>query len=490
MTMTELHALLPIIVIAGISVVLMVMTAFFRHQRLASLITYGGFIAAAVLVAGQTGSGPQQATPLLIMDEYSRFFSLVILVTSLAATMLAYDYLRRSDVFKEEYYILLSLAVLGAVVLVSSNHFAAFFIGIELMSVSLFAMVGYMVQGRTRRAVTLEASVKYMILSGVSSSFLLFGIALVYADFGVLSFSGLHSLLGLHSTSSYSQIGAAMIVVGLAFKLSWVPFHMWTPDVYEGAPVPVTAFLATVSKVSVFAIIVRFFIESGAFRLEALVQALVWIAVLSMLVGNGLALLQQNIKRLLAYSSIAHLGYLMVAFIAIAGSNLANTNLAVEATAFYLVAYIVMSLIAFGIITTLSSPERAEEAETLAHFRGLFWQKPGLATAMGLALLSLAGIPLTIGFVGKFYVFAAGVAGQLWLLVGVLIVGSALGLYYYLRLIMEMCKAPDTEPAISREETPLENRVVLSALGLVLLVIGIFPNGLITTVHAAVAVLR
>jgi len=488
-TLEELQALLPIMVVAAISVLLMLMTAYLRHQRLASLITYGGFVVAAILFAARMGSASIQVTPLLIFDSYSRFFALVILLTSLAATMLAYDYLKRCDVFKEEYYILLSLAVLGATVLVASNHFAAFFIGIELMSVSLFAMVGYMVQGTTRRPLTLEASVKYMILSGVSSSFLLFGIALVYADFGTLSFTGLQSLLNGDTATGYSEIGLAMIVVGLAFKLSWVPFHMWTPDVYQGAPVPVTAFLATVAKVSVFAILVRFFVESGAFRHEGLLQALTWIAVLSMLAGNGLALLQKNVKRLLAYSSIAHLGYLMVAFIAIAAGDPAYREIAIEATGFYLVAYMVMSLIAFGTITTLSAPEESREAELLANFRGLFWQKPWLATAMGLALLSLAGIPLTIGFVGKFYVFAAGVAGSLWLLVAALIIGSALALYYYLVIILEMCKAPQSD-TLGLRETPIENQVVIAALVMVLLVIGIFPNGLISSVHAAITVLR
>lgn len=490
MGIAELVALLPVIVVAAISVVLMLVTSFLRHQRLTSLITCGGFVLAALLVAGDLGEAAVQVTPLIIIDDYSRFFSLVLLLTSLAATMLAYDYLRRSDVLKEEFYILLSLAVLGAIVLVSSNHFAAFFIGIELMSVSLFAMVGYMVQGQTRRSANLEASIKYMILSGVSSSFLLFGIALVYADFGVLSFDGLQARFALQNTSAYSQIGTAMILVGMAFKLSWVPFHMWTPDVYEGAPVPVTAFLATVSKASVFAIIVRFFIETGALRFEGLMQALAAIALLSMLAGNGLALLQRNVKRLLAYSSIAHLGYLLVAFVAMSALEISSQQLAVEATAFYLVAYVVMSLIAFGVITTLSSPEQALEAETIENFRGLFWRQPWLATAMSLALLSLAGIPLTIGFVGKFYVFAAGVAEQLWLLVSILIVGSALGLYYYLRIIIEMCKSTSGTDTAEPPFVAAESGLVLSLLGLVLLVIGIFPAGLMVAVQQAVAALH
>lgn len=489
MGLTELYALIPILVVASISVILMLLISFVRHHRLCSLITYIGFLWAAVLTAENIGLGSVQITPLLIMDDYSRFFAIVVLLASLIATMLAYDYLERSEDIKEEYYILMSLAVLGAVVLVSSNHFAAFFIGIELLSVSLFAMVGYMVHGQTKRVLTLEASIKYMILSGVSSSFLLFGVALVYADFGSLSFTALYELISQSNNTNYSVIGMAMITIGLAFKLSWVPFHMWTPDVYEGAPAPVTAFLATVSKVSVFAILVRFFIESGVYRLDGLIQALALIAILSMLVGNGLALRQKNIKRLLAYSSIAHLGYLIVALVAIAVVNPLDKTLAIEATAFYLVAYMVMSLIAFGVVTLLSVPEKALEAEQLHSYRGLFWSRPGLATSLGLALLSLAGIPLTLGFVGKFYIFAVGVAEQLWLLTAALIVGSAMGLYYYLGIILEMCKAPKTSSAMELSPTTtFEGKLVLIFLSAVLLVLGVFPNVLIRIINLAVGV--
>lgn len=489
MGLTELYALIPILVVASISVVLMLLVTFIRHHRLASLLTYSGFLLACVLTIQHMGTVAVQITPLLIVDDYSRFFTVVILLASLISTMLAYDYLERCEDIKEEYYILISLAALGAVVLVSSNHFAAFFIGMELLSVSLFAMVGYMVHGETKRVLTLEASIKYMILSGVSSSFLLFGVALVYADFGSLSFTALYELIGQRDATTYSIIGTAMIVIGLAFKLSWVPFHMWTPDVYEGAPAPVTAFLATVSKVSAFAIFVRFFIESGLYRLDGLMQALALLAILSMLVGNGLALRQKNIKRLLAYSSIAHLGYLMVALIAIGVVNPTDKTLAIEATAFYLVAYMVMSLIAFGVVTVLSVPEKSLEAEQLHNYRGLFWSRPALATSLGLALLSLAGIPLTIGFVGKFYIFAAGVAEQLWVLITVLIIGSAMGLYYYLGIILEMCKTPKSSGVIELSHTTtLEGKLVLMFLSTILLILGIFPNFLIDVIGASVRI--
>jgi NADH-quinone oxidoreductase subunit N len=314
-----------------------------------------------------------------------------MLLASLCITLFSYAYLQQCDEQREEYYILLSLAVLGAAVLIASDHFASFFIGIELLSVSIFALVGYLVKDRSSRPHSLEASIKYMILSGVSSSFLLFGIALIYADTGVLQFAQLQTVISSHTFGGYSEIGFAMLVIGLGFKVSWVPFHMWTPDVYEGAPVPVSTFLATVSKLAVFASITRIYIGSGGDGFSALNPILIFIAMSSMLVGNGLALRQSNLKRLLAYSSIAHMGYLLVALLA-AGNIVqqGDKQMALEAVGFYLVAYVIMSLVAFGVINLLSRPHDRMEAEYLDQYQGLFWRRPWLATSLSLSLLSLA----------------------------------------------------------------------------------------------------
>src|SRR5205823_6514881 len=216
----------------------------------------------------------------------------------------------------------------------------------------------------------------------------------------------------------------------LGFKLAVVPFHMWTPDVYEGAPAPVTAFVATVSKGAVVALLLRYLVQTGASTYRPVLLALSLIAVASMLVGNVLALLQHNVKRLLAYSSIAQLGYLLVALVA-------GGPRAAEAVTYYMVAYMVTTLCAFGSVTVLSGT--TADADTLEVYRGLFWRRPGVAVVLAAALLSLAGMPLTAGFVGKFYVLAAGVESALWLLVVLVVCNSALGLFYYLRLVVTMC---------------------------------------------------
>jgi NADH-quinone oxidoreductase subunit N len=299
--------------------------------------------------------------------------------------------------------------------------------------VSLYAMVAYV---RTS-AQGVEAGVKYLVLAAASAAFLLFGIALIYADQGTMEFSRVS--LPSSGASVLFLMGVAMLSVGIGFKLAVVPFHMWTPDVYEGAPAPITGFIATISKGAMFALLVRLFKQVGLASGGSVFIVFTIIAVASMLVGNLLALLQRNVKRLLAYSSIAHLGYLLVAF-------LASGALAVTAVAFYLVAYFVTTLGAFGIVGVLSSSDR--DADKVEDYRGLFWRRPWLAMVFTATLLSLAGIPLTAGFIGKFYVLNAGVGSALWLLVITLVVSSVIGLYYYLRLIVTMyLGVPEEEAA-------------------------------------------
>lgn len=490
MTIQELIALSPLLILASTSIVLMLIVTFIRHHRLVNLITILGFVATAIGTLQQFGADAIQITPLILLDDYSRLFIVVGVVASIPAAMFAYDYLQRSEDLKEEYYMLLSLAALGSGVIAASNHFVSFFIGLELLSVSLFAMVGYMVRGHHKRTTTLEASVKYMILSGVSSSFLLFGVALVYMDLGVLVFTDVYAQIKAGAISGYGIVGSAMIIIGLGFKLSWVPFHMWTPDVYEGAPVPVTAFLATVSKVIVFAVTLRFLVQSGAYEFEGLIKVLGLLAALSILVGNGLALLQKNIKRLLAYSSIAHFGYLMIALIAASTLAIGDRSFAIEGVVFYLIAYAFMTWVAFGVIAVLSVPEKGIEAETVEQFAGLFWQKPLLASLMTLSLLSLAGIPLTAGFMAKFYIFTAGVIEQLWWLLIVLIVGSAISLYYYLKIILQMCKPIQANEAPNLNiKTPFENKILLCMLGFFVLYLGVYPQAMIDGLSQAVLVL-
>jgi NADH-quinone oxidoreductase subunit N len=360
---------------------------------------------------------------------------------------------------------------LGAIVMVISKHFISLFMGLEILSVSLYSMITYL----RKRPRTDEAGIKYLILAAFSSAFLLFGMALVYASTGTMLFSGIAGYLSGDSTmSAMIWSGFGLMVVGVGFKLGVVPFHMWAADVYEGAPAPVTAFVATVSKGAMMALLVRFFTHINGHQNEQLVSVFTVIAIASMFVGNFLALRQSNVKRILAYSSIAHLGYVLVAF-------LAGGDLGVEAVSFYLVAYFITTVGAFGIIAMLSDVDR--DAEFTDDYRGLFWERPFTATIFSAMLLSLAGIPLTAGFVGKFYILAAGVKTDQWLLVVILAINSAIGLYYYIKIIALMFEPAETRHANALH--PLLYRITLISLGILaflLIGIGVYPDGMMVLI--------
>ena len=271
-----------------------------------------------------------------------------------------------------------------------------------------------------------------------------------------------------------------MMLIGLAFKLSLVPFHLWTPDVYEGAPAPVAAFLATASKVAVFAVLLRLYQVSPAAAGGWLNDLLTLIAIASIIFGNLLALLQNNLKRLLGYSSIAHFGYLLVALIA-------SKGLAVEAVGVYLATYVLTSLGAFGVITLMSTPYSGRDADALYEYRGLFWRRPYLTAVLTVMMLSLAGIPLTAGFIGKFYVVAAGVQSQQWWLLGALVLGSAIGVFYYLRVMVTLFMV---EPNLRRHDAPLHwgqqaGGLMLLFVALLAFVLGVYPQPLLELVQHA-----
>jgi NADH-quinone oxidoreductase subunit N len=470
-----LSALLPLIILAAGAILIMLVIAIKRSHLLSFLVC------TIVLVIGLgslffvSGIIPRVIAPLMIMDSYALFYIGLILLSTLAIVFLSYDYLRKLEGEHEEYYLLLLLAALGSAVLVVSQHFLTLFLGLEILSLSLYILIAYLYQRRQ----CIEAGVKYLILAAVSSAFLLFGMALIYNATGTMEFALIPQRLAITRAGSMLVFsGLALMQVGLGFKLAVVPFHMWTPDVYQGAPAPVTAFIATISKGGMFALILRFFITFDIYKYDVLLLIFSIIAVASMFTGNWLALQQQNVKRILAYSSIAHLGYLLVAF-------LAGQKYAVPAATFYLVAYFVTTIAAFGIVTVLSG--REGEAEDIKDYHGLYWRHPWLAAIFTTALFSLSGIPLTAGFVGKFYILIAGVHSSLWLLVVVLVINSAIGLYYYLRIVVAMF-APDGQGEKSnRVLSPgvsLAGGIVLAIMLLLLIVLGVYPFQLIDVIQS------
>jgi NADH-quinone oxidoreductase subunit N len=465
----------PLIAIAATVVVLMVAISIHRSHRLTVGLTLVGLTIAFLLLCRTARSTAPDGTALLAIDDYARFYTGLILAATAVVTLLSIGYLERLAEQRDEYYMLLLLAALGSIVLVSATHFVSFFLGLELLSISLYALVAY---PRTREQ-SIEAGIKYLVLAATSAAFLLFGMALVYAELGTLAFAG----LGATPTSTPDRIvaltGVGLIIVGFGFKLALVPFHLWTPDVYQGAPAPVTAFVATVSKGAMFALLLRYFTVVDLRSHHVLVVVFAMLAIASMAAGNLLALLQSNVKRLLAYSSIAHLGYLLVAF-------LASGTLAATAVTFYLVAYFVTMLGAFGVVTVLSTGEH--EAESLDDYRGLLVRRPWLAALFTAMLLSLAGIPLTAGFVGKFYLTVAAGGAALWPLLVVMMVTSGIGLFYYLRIIVTMCMEPagESTPGFGMPRIPLLAGVTLAALSVALVWLGVYPAPIIQLIRAAV----
>lgn len=483
MTLNELLALSPLILLTLTTVGIMLFIAWGRRYHVTGALTILGMNLALLslpLLWIYNDGQPVQITPLLVLDGYALFYSGLILAAALGVLTLCGAYFESYEGNREELYLLLLMSTMGAVVMAMSRHFAGFFIGLELMSIPLYAMVAY----PTKDSRALEGGIKYLILSAGASAFLLFGMALIYAETGVLGFADIGAKMS-EGRMPLMLTGAAMMVVAVAFKLSAVPFHLWTSDVYEASPAPVAAFLATVTKVAVFAATYRLFLNVGLFQLPSVIEALSVVAIASMVIGNVLALQQDNVKRILAYSSIAQFGYLLVALI-VAGAR------ATEAAGIFLLTYVVTTIGVFGVIALVSSPMKDRDVEHIEQFRGLFWKRPYLSSIMVAMLLSLAGIPVTAGFIGKFYIIALGVEERQWWLLGAVIAGSAIGLFYYLRVLIMMFQPIPTRDRVSEPLNWIQNAggAMLVAAMVVMLVIGVYPEPFLDLIRAATPQLR
>ncbi|MGE5395740.1 MAG: NADH-quinone oxidoreductase subunit N [Candidatus Saccharibacteria bacterium] len=456
--------LTPLMIVALAPMIIMLTVA----VRRAVMAIYGfsllAFVLALLSIYVVIPLLPHSISTLLIIDRVTVVLWSVIILASIAVTILSRDYLLNQESEKEEYFIILFISTLGAMLLVSAINFVSLFLGLETLSISLYVLIAY----RRISDQCIEAGIKYLILASVSSAFLLFGMGLIYLDTGSLEF--LHIAQTVHSftvADSLLYMGFGMMIVGLGFKLALVPFHMWTPDIYQGAPTPVATYIATVSKAAVMTVFLRFFYAIDGYNNFTFIRIISVIAILSMFVGNLLALKQQNVKRILAYSSISNMGYLLVTLL-VGGEN------GIQAAIFYIISYLITTLGAFGVITLFSTQQH--EAEMLMDYKGLFWKRPWMAFVFTLAMLSLAGIPLTAGFMGKFYIVFEGIHASLWLLVICLIVNSVIGLYYYLRVISVMFLEADdyTLPAVSMVEKGLMGLIAVGIVG-----IGIFPQWII-----------
>ena len=467
---------LPYLVFLGGTLITMVGISIRRTHNVAfglTALTLLSSVLAHVLVMEAIPQDGLVLGVLAEIDGFAIFLNVLFLLVALITALIAKSALEALP-HKEEFYLLLLTATLGAMVMAAATHFVSFILGMEILSISLYGLIAYPPAQRP----PLEAALKYLVLSGVASTSILFGMALIYGATGSMEFGD--TLLGtVGATQNLFLLGQAFLWVGVAFKLSLVPFHMWTPDVYEGAPSVVTGFIATVSKGAMFVLILRYVFEAEVLNSESLFWALSTIAILSMVIGNILALLQRNIKRLLAYSSIAHMGYLMIAVLIMSS---ARPSVAMETMMFYLAAYFLITIAAFGIVS-LASVKNPQEAEQLEFYNGMFWRNPIIASILTIAALSLAGIPLTVGFIAKFYIFTAGIEGATWLLVWALIIGSAIGVFYYLRIIFTMTNRAEVETDVDAPRLALPGGFAIVGLGIAMVYLGVYPAPLISLIQ-------
>ncbi|MCO5284861.1 MAG: NADH-quinone oxidoreductase subunit N [Chitinophagaceae bacterium] len=463
-SLAEFKTILPEVILSAGAILVLLSIAVKRSFMTSYLLTLITFAAALYFLTGVDGRG-EMVSNLFVIDAQGKFISGLILCSSLVITLFTYSYFRNvKEETREEYFVLLILSTLGAVFMTISDHFISFVISLEVLSVSLFALIGYL----RHKGAAIEAGIKYLILAAAATSFILFGFALVYMSTGKMNLHELSGFVGA-GTPTLAIAGLAMVIVGFGFKMALVPFHFWTPDIYAAAPTPGAAFVATVSKGAAFVFLLRLFYNIGGLNHEGIWVAFAVIATASMFIGNWLGLRQQNLKRLFAYSSISHLGYLMLAF-------LAFSQRGVEASSFYLLIYFISMLAAFGMIIYLSG--RGNELEMVEDYRGLFWRKPIAATVFTVIMLSLAGVPLTAGFMGKFMVLSAGMGAKGLFLLFVLVVSSTIGLFYYLRVIAVMLSGREAALG-SQPETGRHSIVftaVMAALFILLLWAGIYPN--------------
>jgi NADH-quinone oxidoreductase subunit N len=482
----NLPIILPELIVALAGVIVMVYDSLFPRQKgVTTALSLVGLIGAGVALATISDTQTSGWNGMIVHDGLRIGFSFVFLFVTAITILISSVWIDREDLPAGEYHALLLFATFGMMMMSAGNDLVIMFLGLETLSLATYVMAGL----RRSDLKSNEASMKYFILGSFASAFLLYGMALVYGATGSTDITAIAAKIADPNFPGLLLIGAAMMIVGFGFKIAMAPFHVWTPDVYEGAPTPVTAFMATGAKAAAFASFLRVFVigmpliagvQASAYLHQSWVVAITVLAIATIIVGNVAAILQDNIKRMLAYSSIAHAGYALVGFV---GAGLATTvaarNEAIAAVAFYLLTYTVTNLGAFAIVTFLS--HKNDRRADFEDYNGIGFRSPVLAFSLSLFMLSLLGMPLTAGFLGKVLVFRPALeAGNtlVTILVVVAVVGTAISAYYYLRLIVVMFfRERTTEWVEPRMPATISAVLIITVVGV--LYLGIFAGGLI-----------
>ncbi len=475
--MNTIYALGPVLIVVAGSLLVMLCEAFFKRENR----SYLAYISLLFLIANGAvcmkfwNKGYSYFDGNLALSNLSLFFVIILTVATFLVILISMKYLSLQNANYGEYYALLLFALSGMIIMVSTSDLIVIFLGLEVLSISSYALAGM----RREDEKSNEAAVKYFLLGSFASAFLVFGIAMLY---GATQATAIPSIIeGLRSGASMGPvglIGLGLVVVGFGFKVAVVPFHMWTPDVYQGAPTPITAFFSVGPKAVGFAVLLRVFIPYFQEVIDSqMMHGLLWIiAAITMIAGNLIALRQTNVKRILAYSSIAHAGYLMVAILA----------QDIQSLVFYLTAYLFMNIGAFAAIIALGKKDH--EYLELEDYKGIGFRYPWIGATFAVFLVSLAGFPPTGGFLAKFYVFSAAVRQGLVSLVIIGVLASLVSVFYYLRIIIFMyMKEPTSEVDIHMENPALFLALFLCLYGI--LQLGIFPGNILVLINQAVSYL-
>ncbi len=460
----NLGGVLPALII-GVAGLLATLLGLFIRKGAATVGAIIGFTGVLIALAANAPlrfMNTPAFSGMVSLDTFTWFFNLLILLSVGLTILISMKYLTDQVLDLYEYYAILLFSAVGMMFMVSGAHLLMIFVGLETLSIAVYVLTGIL----PKSSKASEASLKYLLLGAFSSGLFLYGAALLYGASGSLSLAGLAKYFQAGSINTMGLIGMGLLLVGFCFKVAVVPFHMWTPDVYDGAPSPITGFMSVGVKAAAFAAFLRVFFECFGSAQVTWSQILWILAVLTMILGNLAALVQSNIKRMLAYSSIAHAGYILVGMVA-------GTSKGAAGILYYLLAYIFTNLGAFAVVTLVG--RKGEANISIDDYRGLGKSNPSLALAMSIFLFSLAGIPPTAGFIGKFTIFSAAIdSGYIWLvIIGVLT--SAASVFYYFRIVMKMyMEAPEVEPECLKFSPSMA--LALSLTVLVVLYIGIFPT--------------
>jgi NADH-quinone oxidoreductase subunit N len=475
-TQVDFYTLLPVILLVVWACALLLVDLFIPKERkwLTATLAAFGLALALGFTLSQVGRENTGFNGMVVLDGFAVFVNALLLVAGLLGVALAYGYIKRMGIERGEYYTLMLFSLSGMMLMAQAADLIIVFLSLELLSLPLYVLAAF----ARPKADSEEAGLKYFLLGAFSSGFVLYGIALVYGATGATSLTGIVTAASNGNAGLLLTIGSALILVGLGFKVAAVPFHMWTPDVYQGAPTAVTAFMAAGAKIAGFAALLRVFATAFPSLAVDMTPVLWALSALTMVVGNLLAIVQTDIKRMLAYSSIAHAGYILMAFVPYGNPNVAPVSIA--AGLFYLVAYALTNFGSWGVVIAL---ERAEgKGLAISDYAGLGRKYPALAAAMTVFMLSLTGLPPTLGLVGKFYLFRAVLSGGYVGLAVIGVVTSLISAYYYLRVVVTMYMQ-EGEPETERE---FWLGFTTTGTALFTVLISLVPQGLFAWVSEAV----